>query len=47
MKKLLSVLLSVMLCMCVMVSAPWNRCSATEYPDAPVPCVDDSGGDDF
>lgn len=47
MKKLLSVLLCVMLCMCVMVSAPWNRCAATEYPDDPVPCVDDGVGDDF
>lgn len=47
MKKLLSVLLSVMLCMCVMVSAPWNRCSAMEYPDELVPCVDNSGGDVF
>ena len=42
MKKLLSVLLSVMLCMCVMMSAPWNRCFATENPDDPVPCVDAS-----
>ena len=47
MKKLLSVLLSVMLCMCVMVSAPWNWCSAIEYPDEPIPCVDNGGGDNF
>lgn len=47
MKKLLSVLLSVMLCMCVMMSAPWNRCFATEYPDDPVPCVDEGMGDNF
>ena len=47
MKKLLSVLLSVMLCMCVMMSAPWNRCFATENPDDPVPCVDEGMGDNF
>ena len=47
MKKLLSVLLSVMLCMCVMISAPWNRCFATENPDDPVPCVDEGMGDNF
>ena len=47
MKKLVSVLLSVMLCMCVMVLAPWNHFSATEQPDEQVPYVDEGIGDNF
>lgn len=30
-----------------MVSAPWSRCSAAEYPNAPIPYTIDGQGDDF
>ena len=35
------------MCLCVMVLAPWSQYSATEYPDDPVPYVDEGGGDVF
>lgn len=30
-----------------MVSAPWNRCSAAEQPNDPIPCTVEGGGDVF
>lgn len=46
-KKLASVLLSAMLCMSVMVSAPCSQCSASDQPEGPVPYVGEGGGDCF
>lgn len=47
MKKIVSILLSVILCTCVMVSVPWNRCSATEQMDERVPYAVETEEDDF
>lgn len=47
MKKIVSALLSVMLCMSVMVLAPDSRWAAPGQPDEAAPCVDEDGGDDF
>lgn len=47
MKKIASVLLSALLCVCVMVSVPWNRCSAAEQVNDPIPCTVEGEGDDF
>ena len=47
MKKIVSILLSVILCTCVMVSVPWNRCSAAEQMDERVPYAVETEEDDF
>lgn len=44
MKKLLSILLSAVLCLSMLAAFP---CFADRQPDEPVPYVDNGGGDNF